>query len=253
MPGSAWLNIPAIKGRIRQGERAALEEIGDRLATDARRRAPIRKVFKEKKGYRRKFRRLTPIEQRIATARAEHYYRNVNPNEFKRRRAVAHIRNYASVSSPSRGSLNALNRSNRLRTLGIERLGRFVPSQPGVIRLAGRQRGGFEPGSELGQHLTSRGKYEIRSGRAVHREVTTGGNVRVRIGGALKASIENTGVVETQSGLTVIIVAAIRYAKFVEFPTIRNAAQPFMRPALHAMRGEVTRIVASHINRALRG
>lgn len=253
MPGTAWLDTAAIKNRIDRGARSALEEIGDMLATDARRRAPIRKVFKERKGYRRKFRRLTPLEQRIATTRAENYYRNTQPNEFKRRRAVAHIRNYATVSSPRRGSLNAVNRSNRLRTLGFERQGRFVGSQPGVIRLAGRQTGGFEPGAALNQRLTSRGRYEVRSGRAVHREVTASGSVRVRIGGALKASIENEGVTETSSGWKVVVAAAIRYAKFVEFPTIHNSAQPFLRPALYALRGDIPRIVASHINRSLRG
>ncbi len=85
MPG-AWLDVQGVMARVREGERAALEEIGDRLATDARRRAPIRKVFKEKKGYRRRFRRLTPLEQRIAVARAEAYYQN---NDFGPRRAAA--------------------------------------------------------------------------------------------------------------------------------------------------------------------
>jgi HK97 gp10 family phage protein len=249
----AWLDIGGIKQRIRQGERSALEEVGDALASDARRRAPIRKVFREPKGYRRKFRRLTPVEQRIATARAESYYRTVQPNEFKRRRAVAHIRNYATVASPRHGSANALNRSNRLRTLGYERQGRFTAAQPGVVRLPGRRTGGFEPGSALSSHLTARGRYEIKSGRAIHREPTASGHTRVRVGGALKASIESEGVTETNSGQKVTVTAAIRYAKFVEFPTIHNAAQPFMRPALHAMRDAIPKIAATHINRALRG
>jgi HK97 gp10 family phage protein len=245
------LNIAEIKARISQGAADGLEEIGDRLATDARRRAPIRKVFKESPGYRRKFRRLTPVEQRIATSRAEHYYRQVKPNEFKRRRAVAHIKNYASVQIPRRGSLNALAASNKLRTLGIERNGRFS-SISGATRLIGRKTGGFEPGAGLSKLLTSRGKYEIRSGKAVHREVTRSGAIRVRVGGALKASIESEGVSETSSGQQVTVTAGIRYAKFVEFPTIHNAAQPFMRPALHALRGEIPKIIAGHIHRALR-
>jgi HK97 gp10 family phage protein len=253
MAGSAWLDIEGIKARIREGERAALDEIGDLLAADAKRRAPIRKTFKERKGYRRRFRRLTPLEQRIATDRANAYYTHTQPNEFKRRRAVAHIRNYATVASPGKGSLNALTRSNRLRTLGYERQGKFIGAQPGVVRLVGRRSGGFEPGEALAQRLTSRGRYEIRSGRAIHREATASGNTRVRIGGALKASIGSEGVVETPSGMKVVVSAAIRYAKFVEFPTIHNAAQPFMRPALHAMRQTIPRIVAAHINRALRG
>lgn len=254
MPGSAWLNIEEIKHRIRQGEFDALEEIGDKLATDARRRAPIRKVFKEDKGFRRKFRRLTAAEQQLAIARANRFYTTVHPNEFKRRRSVAHIRNYATVQIARRGSANSLGRSNALRTLGYERHGKFIAASPGARRLIGRNvhGGGFEPGENLKGRLTSRGAYEIRSGRAIHREATVSGHTRVRIGGALKASIGSLGATETGSGMKVTVEAAIRYAKFVEFPTIHNAAQPFMRPALHALRAAIPRIVGSHIAAAMR-
>jgi HK97 gp10 family phage protein len=100
--------------------------------------------------------------------------------------------------------------------------------------------------------LTSRGLYEIRSGRAIHR-VAQGGRTRVQVGGALKASIEAEGVVQTGNGQKNTIVAAIRYAKFVEFPTIHNAAQPFLRPALHANRETLPRVLGEKIRSALRG
>lgn len=248
--GTAYLNIGLIKSLIRGGARDALEEVGDEIATDARRRAPVRKVFRERKGYRRKFRRLTPIEQAIATRRANDYYTRLQPNEFKRRRAVAHIANYAVVAKPGRGSLNALERSRKLRVLGFERNGRFT-SATGATRLSRRSGGGFEPGA-IRPLLTSRGAYEIRSGRAIHREVLSSGAIRVQVGGALKASIGSEGVHETPTGLEVRVTAAIRYAKYVEFPTVHNAAQPFLRPALHVARQSLQAKLARSIGKALR-
>jgi hypothetical protein len=75
----------------------------------------------------------------------------------------------------------------------------------------------------------------------------------VQIGGALKASIGNEGVVQTANGLKVTVSAAIRYAKYVEFPTIRTAAQPFLLPALHAERGRLPREMAAAIRKQLGG
>jgi HK97 gp10 family phage protein len=247
--GSAWLDIKGIVAKVRAAEREALEEIGDRVAADARRRAPIRKVFKERKGYRRKTRLLTPREQDIATRRAVHYYRHVQPDEFKLRRATAHIRNYAIVAGQRKGSANSLAASRHLRQLGIERNGRFT-STSGAFRLPIRKGGGFEPGPKLNDLLTARGRYEIRSGRAIHRASSPSGT-RVQVGGALKASIESEGVRETSSGQEVVVTAAIRYAKFVEFPTIHNAAQPFLRPALQQERSKAVKTLATRIGEAL--
>lgn len=246
--GTAWLNIALIKSRIEVAAREELDVIGSEIAEDARRRAPIRKVFKERKGFKRKFRPLTEGERSLAIARANNYYTNIQPNEFKRRRALAHLRNYARVELPRRSSANALHNSRNLRQLGVEHRGRFTGVN-GSFRV-GR---GIEPGDTIRPLLTSRGAHEIRSGRAVFRAPLASGGTRVQAGGALKASIESEGVTQSPTGLIVRITAAIRYAKYVEFPTIRTAAQPFMRPALHAARASIPRRLAAAIGRALRG
>lgn len=240
----AWLNIGRIVEAVNRGAAEGLEEVGDTMAADAKRRAPVRKVFKEHPGYRRKFRRLSALEVSIATRRANAFYAQ---DEFRRRRAVAHIRNYATVASARRGSTNAAGASRAARLLGYERNGRFV----GVGGTTRGRRGGFEPGASLNQKLSTRGRYEIRSGRAVHREITAAGHTRVQAGGALKASIGSEGVVQTEQGQSVTVSAAIRYAKFVEFPTIRTAAQPFLRPALYAMRPKFRATLAAAIRRSL--
>ena len=49
------------------------------------------------------------------------------------------------------------------------------------------------------------------------------------------------------------MAARIRYAKFVEFPTIHNAAQPFLLPALHALRPRLASLFAKNLRNNLEG
>lgn len=250
---NVWLDKARIIEAFQRGAEDALDEIGDVIAADAKRRAPIRKVFKEPAGYRQKTRALTSGEKTQAIERAERYYTKTQPNEFKRRRAIGHIRNYARVGLQTRGSANAPRVSAKARLLGFERGGKFFPSNPGTRRTFNSRTGsGYEPDAALKSKLTGRGLYEVRSGRAIHIE-TVGGRTRVKIGGALKASIGNEGVVQTGNGVKVTVEAAIWYAPFVEFPTIHNRAQPFLLPALHAQRQNLARKVAKAIKQNLGG
>lgn len=248
MSGSAFLNIAAIRSMIDSAASETLDTIGESIAADARRRAPIRKSFKEAKGFKRKFRALTPAERTTATARANRYYGSVRPDEFKRRRAIAFINSYARVQIARPGSANALARSSQLRFLGVESGGRFT-SVSGASRL---RQGGFEPGPGASAALTSRGRAEARSGSSIHMAEGSGGT-HVQIGGALKASIESSGAVQTGSGQSVTIAARIRYAKFVEFPTIRTAAQPFLLPALHGHRQKLKDVFAANLRKTFGG
>ncbi len=248
MAGSAFLNIGAIKAMIRAAEEDTLDEVGELIASDARRRAPIRKVFREKKGYKRKYRSLTPAEKNLATARANRYYTSVRPDEFKRRRAVSYIRSYARVQIARPSSANTLWRTRELRFLGIESGGRFT-STSGASRL---RQGGFEPGPAARDAMTARGRAETKSGAAIHREEGAGGT-HVRVGGALKASIESDGAVQTGTGQSVTVAARIRYAKFVEFPTVRTAAQPFLLPALHGQRQRLRELFAANLRKTFGG
>lgn len=245
---TAYLNIPAIKGMITSAATDTLDEIGDLIAADARRRAPIRKAFKEKTGYKRKFRALTPAEKAVATQRAVHFYTHIKPDEFARRRAVAHISSYARVQLTRPGSANTLSRSRELRFLGTEQRGRFT-SVSGASRL---RQGGFEPGPAASAAMTARGRAEARSGVSIHRAEGAGGT-HVQVGGALKASIESEGAVQSANGQSVTVTAGIRYAKYVEFPTIRTAAQPFLLPALHGQRQRLPELFAANLRKTFGG
>lgn len=243
-------NIPAILAKVRMAEAEALEIVSNQIAAEARRRAPIRKVFREKRGFRRRFRELTPAEKMLAIKRANAYY---GSGSFEGRRAVAHIRNYAKVEIPRKSSANSLTRSGRLRVLGIQYGQRFEP-RGDARRVVSRSRGtsGFESPS-LNPLLTSRGRSEVRSGRAIHREPLAGGGSRVQIGGALKASINSEGAIQTGEGMVDRVTAGVSYAKFVEFPTVRTAAQPFLLPALHDNRQRLVKTMASEVRKALGG
>lgn len=237
------LNIPAILQLVEQAERDALNEVADLVAADARSRAPVRKVFKEGAGFRRKFRALTNQEKATAVRRALAYK---GYNDFERRRSVAHIQNYARVELRRPGSNNLLVRSRVLRRLGVESGGRFTARVDAI-----RSGKGFTSAS-LNPLLTSRGRYEVRSGRAIHREATASG-VNVQIGGRLKASIGNEGVRQQGNSTVAIVSARVRYAKYVEFPTTHNAAQPFLLPALHGARGKLRSTLARELKQRLGG
>lgn len=243
-----FLNKARIKEAFESAAVETLEEVGERIATSARSRAPVRKVFKERKGFRRRFRALSEVEKRQAIARANTYYTTVRPDEFQRRRAVSYIQNYGQAEVRRRGSANALGNSRALRFLGMEQGGRFTSASG--ARRSGR---GFAPGPEARKAMTSRGLYETTSGRAINREEAGGGKTRVKVGGALKASITEGTVVETGRGQKIAIGAYIRYAKFVEFPTIRTASQPFLLPALHGQREALPRLLATKLRQKLQG
>ena len=251
MPSTFWFDKSRVLEAARHGLEEGLNEAAERVAADAKRRAPIRKAFKEAKGFRRKFRSLTNPERTLAIARSVNYYTNVKPDQFALRRSVAHIQNYARAEVPRRGSANSASRSRKVRILGVERGGRFFSSSAGTTR---SHLGGFEPGAALAQKLTARGRYEVRTGRSVHRELSSSGTAaRVQIGGALKASIGAGPVHETATGMEVEVEAAIRYAKYVEFPTIRTAAQPFLLPALAQERQRLPQTIADAIRKNLGG
>lgn len=250
MAGTAFLNKGFILDAVRRGLEEAVEDAADRVAADATRRAPIRKVFKEAKGYRRRTRSLTDAERNLAIKRATAYYAN---DEFKMRRSIAHLRYYARVRVPDRSSANNADVSRASRQLGIVKRGRFTASEQAAGTTRNR-RGGFDPGPALKSKLTARGRYEVRNGRAIHSEASKAGTLqRVQIGGALKASIGPTPVHETGKGVEAGVEAAIRYAKYVEFPTIRTAAQPFLLPALAQERIRFPRAVANAVKKNLGG
>lgn len=251
MSSTFWFDGQRLLDKVRMGLEDGLEKAGENVAGNARQRAPIRKVFKEKPGFRFKTRLLTSTEKHISIRLAQSYYKGIGAPgrekaERKRRRAIAHIRYSARVTLPSRKSMNTLEHSRADRQLGAIKSGRFT-SDTGAKRYWSRGGLRYEPGDEVRQKLTSRGLSEVRSGAAVHVSATG----KVQIGGALKASITTDPVRETTRGVEVVVAARIRYARYVEFPTIHNRAQPFLLPALKDEQRTLASDVAASIRSSL--
>lgn len=89
--------------------------------------------------------------------------------------------------------------------------------------------------------LSSRGHDELgrrdaNSAIYQHAGKATAGEGRTTLGGRLRGEITSQPVSRRGGRIRYDIISPTRYAKFVEFPTTRTAAQPYMRPTLAAMK-----------------
>jgi len=108
------------------------------------------------------------------------------------------------------------------------------------------------------QLLSSRGNYELRSGRGVYtRQLTAMVGTTLRhaerstLGGRLRGEI-NSKITSfaTRGGIAEgILESPTEYAQYVEFPTSRTAAQPYIRPAREAMRPRLIRNIELEMRR----
>ena len=79
--------------------------------------------------------------------------------------------------------------------------------------------------------LTARGRYELKVGRAAFR-----GPDGVTLGGRLRGEIHMVAAEGGGPRWTARVVSPTPYAKYVEFGTRHNRAQPYMRPTLEQVR-----------------
>jgi HK97 gp10 family phage protein len=86
--------------------------------------------------------------------------------------------------------------------------------------------------------ITSAAKKDIARGHGVNFNTKTG---RAVLGGTLRKSIRIVPAGKSARVIRRTVRAHAPYAKFVEFPTARTSAQPFMRPALK-MHGTVQKL-----------
>lgn len=113
----------------------------------------------------------------------------------------------------------------------------------------------FPQGSDLEGLITSAGRYEIRTGRAVVARIGAKDGVS-RVGGALRHSIVKVSAnpnVRNRRGKVYGYVRAggpgVEYAKYQEHGSRHNRAQPFLRPALYESRVLLKKNVYEAISR----
>jgi HK97 gp10 family phage protein len=114
-------------------------------------------------------------------------------------------------------------------------LGRVQSTQGFILRSSYRQ-----------QALTSRARYNLKHGIGVRKE-SIGSTEHLVFGGALRESIHGRGVEETKGGAEVYITADVRYAKYVEYGTYKDYAQPFLRPAIKNTQKQLKSIMKSYL------
>jgi HK97 gp10 family phage protein len=91
--------------------------------------------------------------------------------------------------------------------------------------------------------LSRRGRYEAKSGRAIHKG-ELGGRLRDEIE-AIRASLDGRMIRSR-------VISPTPYSKFVEFGTRHNAAHPYLRPAGHESVSETKTDVAVSVVQAAR-
>lgn len=120
------------------------------------------------------------------------------------------------------------------------------------IRYASR---GYALKAEYDRKLTSRARYNLARGIGAHKIGRQGSYSKsanagdIVIGGALRDSIR-TRVERNGETLSLVLVAgnhSVDYAEYVEYGTWKDAAQPFMRPAMKNAEGYAPAILKAHL------
>lgn len=84
--------------------------------------------------------------------------------------------------------------------------------------------------TEAQTRLDRHGRYELKSGRAIHKG---------ELGGRLRDEIQPTEAEIEGHHIVARVVSPTPYAKYQEFGTRHNPAHPYLRPALHDSVGEI--------------
>jgi len=149
----------------------------------------------------------------------------------------------APVRKVFKGGVGAASVQSKIEAVAEAQLRRDIGLGPGPVRTqrtaassvhstmryrelatAGELRSGAPP-------LTSRGRNELRSGRA---NFTGPGGTT--LGGRLRGEIHMVPAEGSGPRWVAKVVSPTRYAKYVEFGTRHSRAQPYMRPALAQVR-----------------
>lgn len=89
--------------------------------------------------------------------------------------------------------------------------------------------------------LDRRGRYELKSARAIHNEM---------LGGRLRDEIYATTALVDGSTISAKVISPTYYAKYQEFGTRHNPAHPYLRPAAHESEPEIVMDVRNSVAKA---
>lgn len=201
-------------------------------------------------------------------------FRRVDPSVLSRRRPGKLLRGVqgklATIGTGARegtigeGGVDAfgLRKATQYSVGGSEKAGElsgFVVTKGGRVskidpsQLKSHTRSGETVQTSGGRALTTRGKYEVRMGRANFRSPDDG---ITRVGGRLKGEIHMEGPIIEDGIIWGYVVSATKdpetgtlYPWYQEFGSAHNRPHPFMRPGLHESRGRLRRDVKGAVRR----
>lgn len=198
----------AIYARIASRVEGIVTETAHLIAEDARERAPVRKVFQGSRG-----RATLQSTEEAAAEVAVRARLGLAPGPVRTQRTpAARVHRFGPRRLLQRPAFDP--RVSRFRAQG----GQFTASAGQSNRLV------------FDTPTTRRGRYEIRTGRAnifVNGQAFVGGRLRREI----TASQAEGGTITSAT-----VSSPTPYAKYVEFGTRHNRAQPYLRPAIAAQR-----------------
>lgn len=210
---SDWFNVAEIEAAVLRGGSRALDAGGHRIASRAQELAPVRKVFKgQDKTYRIRIKTIDEIE----ADRAQRRSLGLGPER-------THLRPPTIVTHRAPQLL-----SQRTVVSSDRYTGKAVTPHLAIPAAQAR--------------LDRRGRYELKTGRAIHND---------QLGGHLRDEIHSTAPEIHGRVIRVKVVSPAPYSKYQEFGTGHNPAHPFMRPAAHenkdSLRGDVAREIISEV------
>lgn len=266
------INLDQVVTEIERRGRDGLKLAADYAKVRAQEHAPVRKIFKGttfrvgKTGFRE------PIPRRVSVEGEQRVGHANSLMPLLRRRDTAGKTQFIS------GDFRQIDPvTGRLRQIGTGRTETNRGSQAvGELAVFTRDKGGriqkvdpakLKPvsGEQIGK-LTSRGRFEVRSGRANFQpspviERVGGKAIRAsrepaRVGGRLRDEIHVEGPFNEGRFIWMEVVSATKdpktgrlYPRDQEFGTRHHPPHPFLRPALQESRGPLRR----HVREAIRG
>jgi len=221
------IEFSQFKLELRRRIEEAITKTAEHAAFLAREEAPVRKIFK---GSRRSLRQLSSVELKAEqTSRRNLFGDKAQGPIFIERERQRFFGGQPRVL-PSNPNLRGFGRRSQLNSLSPQLPG-VVGGNPRQTTIIGGQ-GFLSPSAE--GHLNSKGRAEVRSGRA-NFTLKSGKQI---VGGTLRNSI-TVGPLESHgSKIKQTVFTSVHYAKYVEFGTRHAAGQPFLRPALAKVREE---------------
>lgn len=268
MKGDISSMLATIEARESEATRAAMEEIAERIESRARQLCPVRSPYKRKSTSRPRFRRMTQRELSQRTAAGFGPVIGKGRGEYLipsyRRHAQTLIG--GNIGGQYGGSFfrsaKGKNGKELFQQVGTGQSSKTKTGRNNTYRSAPGQKSfsGYQlKNPALRSRMTSRARYAI-SHAFINERLNENSGIRsiplrgtpgeaLVFGGTLRDSIFAEVFLEGAE-IIATVGATAPYAKFVEYGTYKDRAQPFLWPAYFEIRRQMPKIIKAHLEAA---